>query len=282
METSNDKRWRTDLKVLYLAGYKRLRLYDVFSNPGWFTVIIVVSGSAGFTYNSSSIVLSTGEMCAAPYGSELTWLSGPLRICLISCTLDFAVSSRAVRFGSPCIEAVISQAVIILPLTESEMRQMIQLTKLLKKKKSARHTLFQDEMVLLCLHLIFYEFCGLYYKYGEDTALLYSRNDKTVSNFISLVHQHCKVHHEIKFYADSLFVSQGHLRKTVRGALGSSAKHFIEMAVIAEAYLLLADEKLSVAQIAENLNFKDTSSFSHFFKRHTRLSPSQYRLNLKF
>lgn len=282
METLNDKQWRTDLKVLYLAGYKRLKFYDVFSSPGWFTVIIVVSGSAAFTYSSSSIVLSPGEMCAAPHGSELNRLSGPLRICLISCTLDFAVSSRAVRFGNPCIEAVISQAVIILPLTASEMRQMIQLTKLLKKKKSARHTLFQDEMVLLYLHLIFYEFCSLYYKYGEDTALLYSRNDKTVSNFISLVHQHCKVHHEIKFYADSLFVSQGHLRKTVRGALGSSAKHFIEMAVIAEAYLLLADENLSVAQIAENLNFKDTSSFSHFFKRHTRLSPSQYRLNLKF
>ncbi|MBZ4036710.1 helix-turn-helix transcriptional regulator [Flavobacterium sp. 17A] len=282
METSNNKQWLTDLKVLYLAGYKKLRIYDVFSSPGWFTVIIVVSGSAAFTCGGSSIVLSTGDMCVVPQGSELTSLSGPLRICLLSCTVDFAVSSRAVRFGSPCIEALVSQAVVVLPLTPSEMRHMIQLIKLLKKKIFARDTLFQDEMVLLCLHLIFYEFCGLYYKNGQDTALLYSRNDKTASNFIMLVHQHCKVHHEIKFYADSLFVSQGHLRKTVRGVLGTSAKHFIEMAVIAEAYLLLADENLSIAQIAENLNFKDSSSFSHFFKRHTRLSPSQYRLNLKF
>ena len=251
-------------------------------NPGWFTLIVVVSGSVSFTDSSSSIRLSAGNMFAVPRGVKISKPGSPLKICTISCTLDLAITNRAARFGSICIKMLTSQSPFVFTLMASEMRYMIWLFGLLRKKISDRNTIFQGEMVMLCLNLLLYEFCGLYYKYGQSTAAVYSGNDKIVTNFITLVQLHCKEHHEIKFYADFLFVSQGHLRKMVRAVIGMSAKHFIEMAVISEAYMLLADDNLSVAEVAEYLNFKDPSSFSHFFKRHTKLSPTQYRLNLKF
>lgn len=282
MENPKNKQWLTELKVLYLADYKKIKVFNTFMNPSWFTLVAVLSGSVTFIDSSSIVRLSAGNILAFPHGAKISNLSSTSKICLISCTLDFAINNRTTRFGSTCIKILTGQSPFALSLTDSEMRNMVVLFELLTKKISGRNAIFQEEMVILCLNLILYEFCGLYYKYVQSTGEVYSSNDKIVTNFITLVHLHCKDHHEIKFYADSLFISQGHLRKTVRTVIGMSAKHFIEMAIISEAYVLLADDNLSITEIGEYLNFKDSSSFSHFFKRHTKLSPSQYRLNLKF
>ncbi|MFW0739761.1 helix-turn-helix domain-containing protein [Flavobacterium sp. T12S277] len=282
MGNPTDRLWLSELKVLYLADYKKIQTCNTIINPGWFSLVIVVSGSINFTENSSNISVSAGDMFAVPNWAELNRLSSPLRVCLISCTMDFAIFNKAARFESSCIKLLANQSSFVLSLTSVEMRHMIRLFGLLEKKISSEDAIFQYEMVMHCLNLIFYEFCELYYKYNQVTAALHHRNDKTVTNFITLAQLHCKEHHEVKFYADSLFVSRGHLNKIVRNVIGMSPKHFTERALISEAYQLLADNNLSIAEVAEYLNFKDSSSFSHFFKRHTRLSPSQYRLNLKF
>lgn len=44
-----------------------------------------------------------------------------------------------------------------------------------------------------------------------------------------------------------------------------------------QAELLLADDTLSISEIAEQLGFSDLSSFSQAFKRWTGLAPSVYR-----
>lgn len=280
METLKDKKWHAELKVLYLADYKKIKSYDVFS-PDWFSLVVVVAGSVQFAGSSYKVSLSSGDMLSVPHGASLIRLSSPLRICLISCTMDFAISNKTAKLGIACLEALSSQSPFIMSLSPTEMKHMVRLFALLKKKISNKDQIFQEELVLLCVNLILYEYCGYYYKYGQHIGAVQFHNDKTVTNFITLVQRHCKEHRETKFYADSLFVSQGHLRKTVRGVIGMSAKHFIEMAVISEAYLLLSDDNLSITEVAECLSFKDSSSFSHFFKRHSKLSPTQYRLNLK-
>jgi len=44
-----------------------------------------------------------------------------------------------------------------------------------------------------------------------------------------------------------------------------------------EAKLLLETPRLTISQIAENLNFSDQSFFGKFFKKQVGLSPSSYR-----
>jgi AraC-like DNA-binding protein len=50
--------------------------------------------------------------------------------------------------------------------------------------------------------------------------------------------------------------------------------------VITEAKILLEDLGQSVASVAEQLNFSDQFFFSKFFKRHTGINPSQYKIQL--
>ena len=281
MENQSDKKWQTDLKVLYFADYKEISALKAIFTSDRLSLALVTSGTVRFTSSIHSFTLSAGSISPVPSGFDVCSLSSTLQACLVSCPIDFAFSNRTLRLGSACIGALTSRSPFVLPLTSSEMKHMLSLFSLLKKKISTANTFFQEELVLLCYNLLLYEYCGLYYKYGQHFGLVECRSDKSVMNFIALVQQHCKEHREIKFYADALFVSQGHLSKIVRNVIGMSAKHFVETAVISEAYLLLADEKLSITDVAESLSFKDPSSFSHFFKRHSKLSPTQYRLDLK-
>lgn len=282
MNNLTDKRWLSELKVVYLADFTSIKIFAVLLNPGWFSLILIVSGTVDFMEGSFRVKLSAGNLYVVSRRAEVSAISLPVRICLLSCSIDFAITGRIARFGIGSMEALINQKHFVLSLTRDETREVVSLFGLLKKKIFNKHAIFQDEMVLLCFNMVLYEYIELRYKYGSNIARRHYRSEKIVMRFIALVHQHCKVYHNVKFYANCLYVSNGHLGKAVRSVLGISAKHFIEIALISEAYALLADHDLSITEVAELLHFDSPSSFSGFFKKYTKLTPTQYRLSLKF
>jgi AraC family transcriptional regulator, transcriptional activator of pobA len=282
LEILKNRRWQKELKVLYLTDFKSVKSRKTLMNPAWFSLIVVVSGTIYFMDGSSTVSLSQGDMYAVPSTAEFIKLTPSLKVCFISCKRDFAITNRFSKSGIGYIEILTSYSPFVISLTQTEINYLIEVFGFLKKKIISRDSIFQEEMVLLYFNLILYEFSGLCYKHSENIIDIHCRTEKISMRFMAFVHQHCKVHHDVRFYADSLFVSKGHLGKAVRNAIGMSAKHYIEMAIISEAYTLLADDNLTITQIGEHLNFRNSSSFSHFFKRHAKLTPTQYRLNLKF
>lgn len=281
MDTLTNELWFTELKVLYLADFKSIKSCHKLLNPGWFSLIVVVSGTINLIDGSSIIRISKGDMSIVPQLAQVNTLGLPLQICLLSCTMDFAIINKIAIFGTGYIQVLNNQTPSVFSLEQAEIHHMVQLFGLLKKNVSGKYTIFQSKMVLLCIDLIFYAFGELYYTFGKNIAV-HSPSERNVMGFIMLVQQNCKRHHDVKFYADSLFISKGHLRKIVRTVIGVSAKHLINKAVISEAYVLLVSNELSITEIGEHLNFSSSAAFSSFFKRHTKLSPTQYRQNLKF
>lgn len=245
-------------------------------------MILVVSGTIDFIVGSLPVRLSAGQLYVVPNLAKATAVLSPVKFYLVSCTIAFAINNRITKYGTGYLGALTTQSCFVLSLSKVEMQHIVQLVEMLRKKiSSQKHTVFKDEMVLLCFNLILYEYSGLYYKKGENVSVVHSSREKIVMAFIRLVQEHSKGHHDVKFYADSLFVSKGHLRKAVSGVTGMSAKYFLEMAIVSEAYLLLSNDDLSITEISEHLSFTTLSSFSGFFKKYTKLSPTQYRLKLR-
>lgn len=273
--------WYRELKVLYLSECKSVKACNALLKPGWFSMILIVSGSVDFIVGSTIVRLQAGQLYAVPSEAKAGTVVSQIKFYLVSCTIAFAINNKIAKYGTGYIEVITAQSHVVLSLSKVELKHMIQLAELLKKKISNQnHTIFQHEMILLCLNLLLYEYSSLYYKKGENVLAVHNRKEKIVIGFIGLIQEHSKGHHDVKFYADSLFVSKGHLRKAVYWVTGMPAKYFIEMAVVSEAYLLLADGSLSITEISEQLNFSALSSFSGFFKKYTKLSPTQYRHNL--
>lgn len=82
---------------------------------------------------------------------------------------------------------------------------------------------------------------------------------------------------EVFFYAEQLNISSQYLSRLTIEVSGIAAGDWINRAVILRAKLLLRDKKLTVEQIAEELNISTLPYFCRLFKRETGLTPTEYR-----
>ncbi|CDC97130.1 dNA-binding domain-containing protein AraC-type [Alistipes sp. CAG:268] len=104
-----------------------------------------------------------------------------------------------------------------------------------------------------------------------------TRQADLFQHFVALVHEHCTEQREVAFYADQLCISTRYLSTIVRSVAHSTAKEFIDRSVVLEIKMLLESTELSVQEIAYRLHFPDQSYLGRFFKKHTGVSPTEFR-----
>ena len=78
-------------------------------------------------------------------------------------------------------------------------------------------------------------------------------------------------------FADQLAVHVNHLNRAVKSTTGKTTTQVIAERVLQEAKILLRQSAWSVSEIAYALGFKEVTHFNNFFKKHTKLSPTQFR-----
>ena len=80
-----------------------------------------------------------------------------------------------------------------------------------------------------------------------------------------------------KEYAELLHVTPNYLNALCQDLLGKTAGDLIRDRVILEAKRLLVNAGLTVGEIAYELNFADNSYFTRFFRKHTGVTPEEFR-----
>lgn len=98
--------------------------------------------------------------------------------------------------------------------------------------------------------------------------------------FNMLVETHFKKEHSVSFYADKLFKSPKTLSNTF-AKLKTSPLQIIHERIILESKRLLIYTDKTAKEIAYEVGFDDASHLSRLFKKHTTLSPSDFKKQLK-
>ncbi|MCH5227504.1 MAG: AraC family transcriptional regulator [Muribaculaceae bacterium] len=131
------------------------------------------------------------------------------------------------------------------------------------------------QAMVLAIASFFYE-CGTkcYLPILDPTQKSSSR---LTEKFISLVQMNFKKERFLEFYAKKLEISTKHLSRTVKETTGFTAVDWIDRFVILEAKVLLKSTTMSVQQISDELNFNNQSFFGKYFKKHTGVSPKEFR-----
>ena len=82
---------------------------------------------------------------------------------------------------------------------------------------------------------------------------------------------------KVKEVAAACGVSYSKVRDLFLKTQGVSLREFVQQRRLDQARLLLADEQLTIKQVAAQLHFCSEFYFSHFFKGHTGVSPTAFK-----
>lgn len=110
-----------------------------------------------------------------------------------------------------------------------------------------------------------------------DRSLFTDHAANMLVDFIQLLHQHYREHHDIPFYSSKLSVTPIYLSRVIKKLTGRTVMDFVNRMLQIDASIMLANTDTPIARIAEALNFANPSSFCKFFVRETGMSPREYR-----
>lgn len=111
-----------------------------------------------------------------------------------------------------------------------------------------------------------------------SVARSYTRKQLLFHRFMHLIHEHALREHQIGFYADRLCISSRYLNEiTVEYSKGKTPKELIDEQLTVEIKVQLNKLDLSVEEVAGICCFPDSSYLSSFFKKHTGITPKEFR-----
>ena len=135
----------------------------------------------------------------------------------------------------------------------------------------------------LIIHLLRYLYLELFNAYEKESMLVNTRKDtrkeELANKFFSLIMKHFKENKDVAFYADKLCITSKYLTMVIKETSGKSAKDWIVEYIILEIKALLKNTSLNIQEIAIRTNFANQSSLGRFFRKHTGMSLSQYRMS---
>ena len=156
----------------------------------------------------------------------------------------------------------------------------IEFLKLIKTKYEEIDNIFRNEINISLLRVFYLNiYNGIHHKLLKDTVK-YTRRIEITKKFINLIMQFFNESREVAFYANKLNITPKYLSIVTFEVRGQSAKKVIDDYIMTEIKLQLNSTSKSILEISEELNFPDQSFFCKFFKRHSGLSPKQYRNKL--
>ena len=85
----------------------------------------------------------------------------------------------------------------------------------------------------------------------------------------------------LRAIADSALVSTGYMCSVFKNATGRTVLEAVTLVRLERARELLAQPRLTIADIAVQVGYRNTQSLVRFFRKHYQLSPSEYRANLR-
>jgi AraC family transcriptional activator of pobA len=142
-------------------------------------------------------------------------------------------------------------------------------------KEGSFRPVFDDDLVRLLLLQLFVHLNRTQIQENSDTNNPY--NHTLLKNFQALIDSNFNTLKFPKQYAALLYITPNHLNALCKDLVNKPAGQLIRERIILEAKRQLINIELTVAQIAEKLNFTDQSYFIKFFKKYEEVTPEKFR-----
>lgn len=140
---------------------------------------------------------------------------------------------------------------------------------------------YAKEIIENYFNIVLYHLVSITSSTHKDHLSQMTSQQTIAYNFMILVSENYLIDKSVQFYADKLRISIRHLSTVVKEITHKTPNEIIAEFVLNEAKAQLSNTTNPIREIAYLLKFSDQYAFTHFFKRHLNMSPSQYREQFK-
>ena len=163
-------------------------------------------------------------------------------------------------------------------LLPEEANAQLEYFHILQRKMQEKGHHFRKDVVRMILETMNYELGNVIFRImnKEDNKKI-SRAEQIFSDFIQLVERNFRTERKVSWYSLQLCITPKYLSETVRQVSQLTPNEWIDRYVVMEIRVLLKTSRMSIKQIAQELNFPNQSFLGRFFMEHTGMSPSAYR-----
>ena len=137
---------------------------------------------------------------------------------------------------------------------------------------------FYDEMIGGLLRTLVYDFFEFHSEFAESIPDLDRANEISRQFFMLLESGRVKYEREPGQYAAALHVSRNYLNTVIKRLTGNNVSYHVNRTASAMIIDYLNENRLSVSQIADEMNFTSLGYFCRYCKKHLNMSPTRYRL----
>lgn len=168
-----------------------------------------------------------------------------------------------------------------LHLSESERKIILSIYENMERELNSRVDEFSQQVMIAQLELLlsyvnrFYKRQFITRKVVNDDIL--QKTEAILDDYFNNLRSLQQGLPTVQFLSQQLNLSPGYLSDLLRSLIGLNAQQYIHEKLIGKAKERLTTTKLSVAEIAYELGFEHSQSFSKLFKNKTNQSPLEFR-----
>lgn len=269
-----------DIQSLYLVGPEVdgsvLKMYRYPCRLKACVFVVCLSGEADVSINMGRYRIGENRfICIAP-GSifQCHSYSEDLRLCFLAFSSEVTVDDKVQQSALEVFPRMKEQPVVPLSPEAAFLYRDYFLV------LAQSHLICPDglamEVVIYVLLSMFHGIKYLYQLHPEESVTL-SRSEEIYKKLQCLLKENYMKERGVAFYAEVLKLSPQHLSTVIRQVTNRRVSDIIAEMVIIDAKAQLKSTHFKIKEIAASLNFPNLSYFGKYFKRHTGISPQEYR-----
>lgn len=168
-----------------------------------------------------------------------------------------------------------------LHLSAQEREIILSVYKIMEQEINARVDEFSQEVIVSQVELLL-NYVNRFYKRQFITRKsvnndILQKSETLLEAYFSTGQTLEKGIPTVQFLSEQLHISPGYLSDLLRSVIGLNAQQYIHLKLIEKAKEKLSATNLTVSEIAFELGFEHSQSFSKLFKSKTKLSPLAFR-----
>ena len=244
--------------------------------------MLCLAGEGSFVFNGHCYHITRNDLVVIPIPTKVKNLAAHADLKVEWFAADYKFLQNLLPSNNYSIGGSISlNQDPVIKLTEEQARLLLDDFHRLRDRMEDHHLQFYHELMgSLCLTMMYDIFEAHAQRDVTDTHT--DRTAYIVKQLMALLSTGIsRTERDVSYYAERLNVSPKYLSATIKRVTGHSVTSYIDRHTIPMLKDYLNDERLSLTQIADLMNFTSLSYFSRYCTKHLGQSPSEYRLSLQ-